>query len=247
MSLSQLKLDNDVEQAADVLGGGGAKETGIYPFTVKHAYMHKSAGGALGISVRCDDGSGGTFDTTQWVASGDAKGNKPYYERNGKKYPLPGYSIIDDMCQLGTDVALADMDTEEKTIKLYDFDEQKEVPTEVDMLVDLVGANVYLAIQKCLVDKTEENPNFDDSKREDKISNPKRIPTGETREENEVSKVFEASSKLTAKEIADNVDECVFFDKWLAKNEGKVRDKTSKDAKKTGTAKAGSPKKKMFG
>ena len=244
MSLSALKMDKDVEKATDNLGGG-ALDTNVYKLKVKTVYFGKSDGGAMSATLIGDLEDGSEFKSTQWITSGKAKGGKPYYERNGKKYPLPGYSIIDDLCQLTIGMSVGDAETEEKSVGIYDFELQKDVATEVECLADIKGMEVYLAIQKQLVDKTAENPEFDDSKPANKDTNKLRLPTGETREENEVIKVM-SEDGATWKEISDDA-ESQFGEKWLTKNKGKVRDRTDKSG---AAGSAGAPKKsakkKMF-
>jgi len=231
MAIANLKMSDDVEKATDTLGGGGALDTNIYPIQVKVVYLGKSKGGALSATIvgKLEDGS--DFKSTQWITSGDAKGNKPYYERNGKKYPLPGYSVVDDLCRLASGTALGDAEMEENMVNIYDFDKGKDIPTEVDCIVGLEDETVMLAIQKQLEDK-----NADDG-------TGKFVPTGETRTTNEVSKVFSADG-ATYLEISDEL-EVEFGQKWLDKNKGKVRDRTSKDAGASGAPKKAA-KKAMF-
>jgi hypothetical protein len=231
MSLSALKMDADVEETTDTLGGS-VLDSDIYKVTIKTIYMGNSTKtNAMSATVIGTLKDGSEFKNTQWVLSGDTKGNKPYYERNGKKYPLPGYAVIDDICKLTIGKSLGDAETEENIVKIYDYESQKDVPTEVDCIADVAGHEVLLAIQKQLEDKTEE------------AADGTRIATGETRDTNEVSKVLdpEGATWLENKEKT----EPEFAEKWLTKNKGKVRDKTSKKAGSTGAPKK-SAKKAMF-
>mgnify|MGYP000337872451 CR=1 FL=1 len=234
MSLSKLKLDNDVEEAVDTLGSGGALESNIYPMMITAAFMGKSKGGAVSVTLHTKTPEGLEFKQVLYVTSGKAKGRNPYYEKNGKKYPMPSYTVVDDICRLTTDTAFSDMETEEKTIKLWDYDASKELPQEVDMLVDLIGESVYLAISKSVENKNVKNAEGN------------YVPTAETREVNDISKVFDAESKLTTVEIKKDIEEPEFFDSWLDKNEGKTRDKTVKVDGVPGVPGQGKKKKKMF-
>ena len=227
-----LKQDASVEKAVDTLGGGGVLDTNVYPFQVKTIYLGESKTGAVSATVVGKLENGSEFKTTQWIVSGNAKGNKPYYERNGKKYPLPGYTIIDDICLAITGKSLGDAEMEEKTIKIYDYEVSKEVPTEVDCICDVEDGEVFLAISKQLEDKTEDDGAGG------------RTPTGETRETNEVAKVMNTDG-ATMLEVKDGLA-IEFGDKWLKKNEGKVRDRTTKTSGTAGAPAKASTGKKMF-
>jgi len=228
---NKLQMSEDVEKAKDTLGGGGVLDTDIYLSTLKTVYFSESKGGAMSATVIAELEDGSEFKTTQWILSGDAKGNLPYYERNGKKYPLPGYSVIDDLCELTLGMSVSEAETEEKSVKIYDFELQKEVPTEVDCLADIKGHTILFAVQKQLEDKNE------------KAENGSYVPTGEYRETNEIAKVFNEDG-ATFNEVQDKTS-AVFGEKWLAKNKGKVRDRTSKQQGTAGTPQS-SAKKGMF-
>ena len=230
MSKLDLKMDEDVEKATDSLGGG-VLDTDIYKATVQTIYLGTAKEGATSATLVATLADGTEFKSTQWIKSGDSKGNKPYYERAGKKYPLPGYSVIDDICKLAAGVKLGEAEMEEKTVKIYDFELSKEVATEVDCICDVKGEVVHLAIQRQLEDKNIQNASGE------------YVPSGETREINEVAKVLSEDGS-TCVELTDKVD-AEWADKWLTKNKGKIRDKTKKVAGSTGTPKTA--KKKMFG
>ena len=50
-------------------------------------------------------------------------------------------------------------------------------------------------------------------------------PTGETRDENVIEKVFHDPTKMTVVEARQGATEPVFYEKWLSKNKGQVRNK----------------------
>ena len=164
---------------------------------------------------------------------------KPYYERNGKKYPLPGYTIIDDICLAVTGKSLGDAEMEEKNVKIYDFDLGKEVPTEVDCICDVEDGEVILAISKQLEDKTEDDGTGTGGRSVVEVNG-----VAQTRETNEVAKVMNTDG-ATLLEVKDGLA-IEFGDKWLKKNEGKVRDRTTKSAGTSGAPAKASTAKKMF-
>ena len=79
----------NVEAVKDSLGGGfGTKESDIYTGTVKVAYVGKADSGADWMqliieNLKGSDGNdAGEFRTQVYFTSGNAKGNKPTYEKN---------------------------------------------------------------------------------------------------------------------------------------------------------------------
>ena len=222
------KLNTDgMEEAKDVLGGGfGAVDSDVYAGTIKAAFAGKSGSSnamnmtfVIGINVNGQDRE---YRETVYVTN--KTGTEHFYTKGDKKYPLPGFTQANDICLLSTGHDLAAQNFEEKVIKLYDFDAQGEVPTKVQMAVDLIGKPITVAILKQLEDKTKKND-----------ATGAYEPTGETRETNTIDKVFHTESGRTVSEVVRKLDAGEFKDKWLDKNKGQVRDKTSKAAGKSGT------------
>ena len=228
----KLKADaTKIEAATDTLGGGGFGpwDTDTYPVTIKMAYIDYSKGGAMSVNFDFEDENGKKLRSQQWATSGDAKGNKHYYEdkRSGKQRPLPGYQTVDDICVLATDEGLFDQDTDSRAVGIYDFTQRKEVPQQREVLVDLIGTKVILAVEKQVVDKNVQD------------ASGAYVPSGETREQNEVVKAFHAEYEVTVTEAKGGIKEATFLTAWAEKNKGTVRDKSSK---KSGNApKAGAP------
>ena len=131
--------------------------------------------------------------------------------------------VIDDLCLIATEKPLCEQETEEKVVNIYDFDLKKEVPKSVQVLTGLTDAPISLGIVKALEDKTKLN---DQTKEYE--------PTGETREVNNIEKVFHTELHLTVPEARAGKDRGEFWDAWLAKNKGQIRDKTKKDGAKSG-------------
>lgn len=235
--LANLKTDSSIQEATDFIGGGRIDETGIYDCTIEHAYLEEAASGALGVTFRMKTSDGKSFDDTQWVTSGSAKGKKNYYEKDGKKHYLPGFTVVNDICLLSVAKELSEVaaDLQKKVIKLYDYTTKKEVATEVNMVMPLLGQTVKLGIVKNIVDKTVK----------DAAGN--YVPTGETRNEMVVDKVFRARDGKTRTEILAQAEEATFINSWSERNKDRVVNK-SKGASAgvtTGTAMA-APSKSLF-
>lgn len=228
--LSGLTTDSNIQNETDNVGGGGVLETGLYRSTITLPYLTKSKGGALGLNIHFKNDDGREFRQTLWVASGDAKGNKNYYEnKQGDRKYLPGFLHADAICLLTVGKGIAEMDTEMKVVNVYSPEAGAEVPTQVEVLTDLIGQEVLIGLQKQTVDKNIQNDAG------------QYVPSGETREENEIDKIFRASDGFTTAEIRAKADTATFVDTWKEKWEGKTRDRTSAKQGGNGGAQAGAP------
>lgn len=225
--LAGLATDDSLQNDTDTLGGGGPLDSGAYTSTVTLAYLQKSQGGALGLHLHFKTDQGQEFRNTLYVTSGDTKGNKNFYERNGEKFGLPGFVQANSLCLLTVAKELAAMDTEEKVVKLYSFDAGAEVPTKVDCLTELHGQEVIVGLQKQIVDKRA------------KQNDGSYGPTGETREENEIDKFFRARDGMTTGEIKAQASEASFIETWKEKWTGKTRNRATGQA--AGGGQAGAP------
>lgn len=194
--------------------GGNLKNSDLYDAVVDLAYTTKADSGALGFTIvfKLEDGS--TQRLQEWITSGDAKGNKPYYERDGKKIPLPGFTKISAITEILMSKPLADFtdsDAETKTIKLRNKEQKKEIPTDVPMITGLIGKKVKIGLLQVRANKQEkQGKNY--------------VDTAEERIFNEVNKVFNENG-FTLEEIDANFDEPDFINKWLDKNKGKLDDR----------------------
>lgn len=231
MSIFDRFKNNDVkvEETKDVLGGGGVRETDVYEMTIAMAFIDYAKSEAMSVTLVTKDAAGNQFRTTQWVSSGKAKGHKNYYtDRNGNNHFLPGYALVNDICLLTTDKGLEEAEVETKAVGIYNFETRTEEPQEREVLIDLIGEKVFLAVEKQVVDKTEQNDATGDYE-----------PTGETREINEVIKAFHADHEVTVSEAKAGVTEPTFINAWRDKYKGVTRNKAK--GAKAGGAKPGAP------
>jgi len=227
--LNNLSTADDIQDEKDSVGGSRTLESGLYKTKITMAYLQKSKGGALGVFLHLKTTDDQEIRQTLWATSGDKKGNKTFYEdRNGKKQYLPGFNHANSLCLLTEGKEISAMETEEKVVKLYNKDAGGEIPTKVDMLVDLLGKEILVGLLKQVVDKTAPNDSG------------AYIPTGETREENEIDKLFRASDRMTTAEIRAQAEEANFADTWEKKWTGVTKDRSTKSTG-TGSA-AGAPK-----
>lgn len=233
-----------LEEVGDRLGGGfEAVPSALYDATIKVAYAGQSQRGARNVTVIADLG-GKEFRETIYITN--TKGENFYADKQdaSKKMPLPGFTTIDDLCLLVTGMELAEQETEVKMVKVYSYDAKAEVPTEVQVLSALTGKPVKLGILREVVDRTK----VDDSGIYQ--------PTGETRTQNTIDKVFHPETGRTVSEYRHEVLTAEFLPAWQARNEGKDRMKAkglkAASGGDTGTGRPGMPaspapgKKKLF-
>jgi hypothetical protein len=202
MDLSDLSLPDTVQQEGDSLpsSGGYLLDTGVYNMMIEAAYLGESSGGAHSLTLRLKQADGdSTHRETIYITSGRAKGQKPYYVRDGKEFPLPGFSLVNDLCILATGQKLAQHTTEEKVIDVWNRDAGAEVPTKVPMIMALVNQPIKAGIVK---------------KRENK-----RVQQGtawvdgpEAREFNEIDKFFAPDGRTVTEQLAGA--EAAFIAKW---------------------------------
>lgn len=216
MSIAALQLGNNVEKTnEDVIATGGfTLPTGLYPMVIENAYLDKTDTGAMMMHVHLKRKVGGNqvYRFNNCIVSGDAKGNKPTYIKDGKEYPLPGYSQMNQICKIAAGVTLGQIEPEKKLVKLYDFDAKAEVPREVPVVTQIVGQEILVGIRLRRENKRAQQ-------------NGKWVDTNEAREFNEIDKVFYPDG-FTVTEKAAEAEEASFVEKWrTAHPEGTVIDK----------------------
>ena len=225
--LANLTSDSTIADEKDSVGGGGPLDSGIYNCTVSMAYVTKSQGGAMGLVLTLKTDSGKDVRQTFWMTSGTAKGAKNYYEKDGEKFYLPGFNHANSLALLTTGKEISQLDTETKVVKVYSAEAKAEVPTKVEVPMDLLNKEIIVGLIKQTVDKTKKNE-----------STGVYEPTGETRDENELDKLFRARDRMTTAEIRAQAEEATFYKTWESKFAGTVRNK-AKGAAGTAGAPAG--------
>lgn len=222
--------DNVVVEDKDTLGGGGYEPvaSGVYEGVLKYAYLEKLASGTLAMNCEFELETGSTFNQTIYVTN--KKGENFYTDKNsGDKKLLPGYILADSLALLGAQKPLAELSTKPTRLKLYDYDEKKEIIKEKPVFDELIGKPYVLGIKKVRENKKTKNGNGD------------YVPTADVREFNDLDKVFHPKSKLTVNELRASADAPDFHDKWAERWTDNTHDKVVSVAG-SGTT-AGAPKK----
>jgi len=127
MSLfKNLAVDSSIEADKDVLGGKyNVWDSGIYDTVIELAYVDESKGGAMNVNFVFKTQEGKELRQQIYVTSGKEKGATNYYtDRDGNKKYLPGFTQVNDLCLLAIGEALSDIETETKTLSLYNFDQK---------------------------------------------------------------------------------------------------------------------------
>jgi oligoribonuclease NrnB/cAMP/cGMP phosphodiesterase (DHH superfamily) len=201
----------------DSLGGNfGAVDTGLYDFTIKMAYAIVSKGGANGVVITLEDAKKQTVTMTEYISSGTAKGCVNFYidKETSEKKLLPGYLKMDALALLATKLELSAQTWEEKLVPIYNHDAKSEVPTKVPVATSMLGMKIKAGVLKITENKTKLNQatNVYD-------------PINESRDINEVSKVFHAETGKTIQEYREQKDAAEFLGKWVEKFGTKTIDK----------------------
>ena len=216
--MSEWELPKNVEtQSIERVGGGFAWESGVYDATIKMVYLNQSASEAVSFNIILEKNGGNFAELREnfWIKSGKAKGNKTYYTKDGKDYPLPGYSVANSMCVAVTGESLPKCmeSAEKKQVNVWNPELKKEAPTERPVIMSLVGKPVKVAVHQVIEDKQAKNDKGE------------YVPTGASRTVNQC-KFFGNAEGKTAEEIT-NKEPAARFDKWAQKNTGTVIDKST--------------------
>lgn len=207
-------LTNDgLERQGDSLGSGRQVfPSDIYDMKIKYAYAGKSNGGAMFVTVVGNllTANNAEYQETFYITN---KQGVNSFEKNGKRFPLPGFTVIDDMCCFGDKKHLSQQSTEDKIIERYDAEAKGMVQVSVPVITGLTGKTVSVAIRQI---KEYKRKKFDDGYK----------TISETIEINQIDKVFDNTTHKTANEMIDKKEKAEFYDTWLNANKGVIKDKT---------------------
>jgi hypothetical protein len=230
MSLFGKLTSEGLEKSQDRLGGFSPLDSGVYIAKIKALYAGQSAGGAMSITLLAELQNGKEYRETVYVTNKEGKNFFLNKDDRTKKVPLPGFTVADDLCLIATGKPLAEQDTEEKVINVYDYETKKELPKSVPMIVEAIGQEVSLGIIKQVVNKNVKQGT-------------EYVATAETREENFIDKVFHPTLRLSVAEARNGQDEPKFQEAWIARNKDQVRDKRTIKDGEAGAASNGRPPK----
>lgn len=212
-NLLNFSMPDSVERTEDFIGRE-VLETGIYEMTLKDCFLDRSKGGAAFVNLEGTvvpeggDGAAVPYSQRIFFTSGDSKGNLAFFEKNGKKYKMPCLATLDNLCEILTGKNLQNQDTEQKLVKTYE--NGNPVNKTMDILSDLTGQVVLVAIEKREENKREQNAAGD------------YVPTSETISTNEI-RMFLTSNGHTYNEHVDGIQETQWKDNFMKRFAGKTR------------------------
>lgn len=216
-----------VEEQKDRLGGSYTLESGVYDARIKMAYILDSGSSKSKCMVCVFDVDGFDLTIREWFLTGQGK---PTYEKNGKKFMLPGYEKMNDLHLLTTGYDLTQADVQDKTIKVWDRDAGGEIDKNMPVVMSVLNTSISLAILKVIENKQKKDE-----------STGKYVPTSESREVNELIKCFHAETGKTVVELKNKVDlkpEDLFKARWSEKNSGITKNNFT-EPKAAGPAQSG--------
>ena len=214
----------------DRLGGSFTVPTDVYLGGVKMAYIDAWKSGALFIGLELAMLVEGKERTHKEIITISNKEGAFTYtdKKTGDAVPMPGYVMIDGLFKAASGKGFLEQSPTVKGVKMYCSDAKAEVVKEREVFMDVIGKRVHLAITEQEVDKTAKDPVSGDYK-----------PTGETRKENVLSKVFDGETKQTTGEKAAGKP-AEFCAKWVEQYQGKCSNR-AKGNKAGSDAQAGAP------
>ncbi len=224
--LANLKSDDSIQNERDTVGSGGVLDSGLYKVTIGLAYVTIAESGAQGLVVHGKSAANHEIRQTFWMTSGTAKGSHNYYlDKDGNKQYLAGFIQANALALLTLGKEISEVEIEKKVAKIYSKEAKAEVPTEVQMVVEMIGKEAIFGVIKQTVDVTKKND-----------ATGQYEPTGESRSENEVDKIFRASDNMTVPEIRAQADTASFHQTWEEKWKGQTRDRRKKGSAATPVA-----------
>lgn len=229
MSLKDLKKKQKTFERTDHLGGFTVHDSGVYPVEIVSNYLDVSQNGAHFWRAELNI-AGSTQAYTFYFTN--SKGENYWSNANGSNY-LPGFVVVDDLCEILTSNPLYELDTVEKVVGVYNPETKKEEPQKREVLVELNGQTFMAAIQKVERNKSEK-------------SGDEYVLTAETRFENEFVKVANKDG-FTLVELIDEAEEPTFLVKWAEKNAGVTRNAVKPVTGNTSTSSGEKRKRRRLG
>ncbi len=188
--LGDVNTSEIAKQESDRRKGGHTQASGVYGATVKYAYTGKSQGGAHCVHLLFDLDNGGKHKETIYVT-----------KKTGE--PTFGFNLVNALSVLGVKKKLKGMPTSKKTINIWDWKTKKDAPTEVDMLDDLIGGRVSLALTRRIENGSKLNDATGDwDKTKKKIT------------KNVINKFFQLDTNLSMTELKAGSTEAKAFEGW---------------------------------
>lgn len=225
-----------IEEKARDFVGFQPLDTDLYKGNIKLAYLAIHESKAKGIVFEFDLGGGKTLKIEQIISTKEGK-NTFVNSKTKKTAPLAGFTVVDDICTVTTGKGLKGQPTEQKMVKVYNYDKKEDVPTQVHVLTDLIGKEVGLAVVKKVENK---------QKKVDGVY----VATSEKVTRNDIYKVVYPNTGATVNETAEKKDP-TWAANWVKNNRGTTKEKLTYKGGDTSTGSGDAPpasdRKPLFG
>jgi hypothetical protein len=199
--LANLKRTANIEAATDYPMNARPKMSpGLHNMTIEMAYLGESSGGSISVTLKLVAATGATLDTTLYITSVREKGQKHYFidKQTGAQKYLPSFTVVNDMARLTADQELFELEPEEKTVMVYNYDLKKDVPTTKQVLTELIGKEITVGVVGVLKDQFKDPTKFYTSF--------------------EIDKVFHTETGCTVVELESGLTEGVYIKSWAERN-----------------------------
>ena len=206
--------------------------TDIYKATLKALYLEPTKKGGLSMTVHAViNGNEESFTVYPINVAKDGAGNlmkdgngvpvqtNHYLDKNGKVVYYADFVLMDGLVQVATGKSLAELQTSELIVDVYDFTARAKVKKTVAGYKDVQGKEINLAIQRQIENK---------SKKDERTG--AYVPIAETRTKNVLIKAFD-QNMLTNQEKQAGVTQPTYAPEWLKKFKGVDLDRTDKSLK----------------
>lgn len=239
-----IKKSDDAKRKDDRVGGGSPILSGAYPAKVVMAYIREAADSksqtkflVTEFELQAIDGSDKTLKLTEdFMVCG--KDGKNYWENETHgKNNFSGYDNASDLAAFTAGKLLEDLETEEKTVEVYDRETKTKVYKTVTAFPELAGVDITVLVQRQLQNKQAKNE--------------------KTGEWHDIADTFEKpvvdficdTDGFTFNERAAEKEQPEFINLWKTANDGKVSDRTNKKLAKANEESTKEPAKKasIFG
>ena len=204
-------------------GGNFILESDVYPVKIKDAYGILSKGGALGIRLILGYGDNYDKEYREDIYISNKEKKFTYVDSETKKEkPLPGYSLMNDICGItvGSNLATVAENTVEQMKKVYDYTTKSDINESHETYVDLIDQILIAGIVKNEETKKEFG------------SDGKLYSTDKTRFTNRIHTVFTADTHNTLYELdhaeGDDAPEAKAYESFIKVFKGKTIDRKDK-------------------
>lgn len=207
MKIKEFEHDEEVVEQGDSLPPQRSYtvESGVYDVTVDLAYLLEGPTGSKQLMVHFQEPMGATIRHKFILTSGNAKGKShSYFDRDGKKRDLPGFSHANDLTQVTLNSRLGGVDFEKRKVPIYDFEARQELPKDVLVPVEMIGKNLKVGVLKIEQNKRAQ-------------VNGEWVDTNEKQTINDISKIFDERGRTATEVRADA--EPQFIEQWKERHD----------------------------